>query len=354
MITTEFRPKTFKEVAGQESNKKVLQAIVKDPDKAPRSLIFQGEFGTGKTTCARIFARALNCVQRNGDACGRCENCLKGFDESPFYFEYDAGVIGNAEDIRKLRETFYYGIVGGYKVIVLDECHLASRAAQSALLKVLEEPLSKVFFIFCTTNVGALLPTILSRSQELRFEKVSDADMKNNLKWIISKKKMEVSEDVLDIIVRKAKGHARNAHMLLDRYILQGETEFKESVKNSEDLFLKFFIACQKKDREEACSIIDELMTFPLGEVLDDYQLSILDVTKAMVTDEGISEVKEVAKAYGADWLKIMKLGLSDWVIEGFNSDITFQTVLLALFQLISGGGKAPQQQQSSDRNVRR
>ena len=297
MITKEYRPKMFREVAGQDINKKILQAIVREPAKAPRSLIFQGEYGTGKTTCARIFARALNCKQNNGEACGRCENCLKDFDESPFYFEYDAGMMGNTEDIKRLRETFYYGISGGYKVIVLDECHLASRQAQSVLLKVLEESPDRVFFVFCTTNVNMLLPTILSRSQELRFEKVSDVDMRANLERIVEKEKLTPGPDILEIILRKAKGHARNAHMLLDRYILQGEEEFRASVKSSEDLFLRFFMDVYRKDREKAFATIDELLTFPLGEVLDDYQLTILDVTKALVKETPMGNVDEDRKS---------------------------------------------------------
>ena len=123
MITQEFRPRTFSEVAGHRLVVDTLKCIVKNPKNSPRSIVLQGEFGTGKTTCARILARALNCKhQVNGDACGVCELCKSNIDESMFYEEYDSAIVGNVDSVKDLRQTFYFNNELGYKVIVFDEC----------------------------------------------------------------------------------------------------------------------------------------------------------------------------------------------------------------------------------------
>ena len=120
MITQEFRPRTFREVTGQKLPKTVLKAICKSPETSPKTIILEGAFGTGKTTCARIFARALNCKHKmkDGDACGKCEECLADISNSIYYEEYDSSVIGNITDINELTETIYLNESLGYKVIV--------------------------------------------------------------------------------------------------------------------------------------------------------------------------------------------------------------------------------------------
>ena len=163
MITQQYRPKTFSAVAGHKGVIETLKCIVKNPENAPRTIILQGEYGTGKTTCARILARALNCPnQKGGEPCGDCPVCNSDLDLSPYYSEYDSAIIGNVDTIRGLRDTFYYNSDDGYKVIVLDECHLISKQAQAALLKVFEETKGNIFFVLCTTDAQMLLPTIRS------------------------------------------------------------------------------------------------------------------------------------------------------------------------------------------------
>ena len=111
-----MRPKTFAEVAGQDLNKKILMAIVKNPEEAPKSLVLQGFYGSGKTTMARIFARALNCENpKNGEPCCKCANCIEDIDSCYYYQEYDAAVVGSVDNIRELRDTFYYKGNCGHK-----------------------------------------------------------------------------------------------------------------------------------------------------------------------------------------------------------------------------------------------
>ena len=120
MITQNHRPKVFSEVAGHKNVVDTLKCIAKSPEHSPRTIILQGEFGTGKTTCARILARALNCTHAvNGEPCGNCPVCNADLDVCPFYMEFDSAVVGNVETIRDLRETFYYNSDTGYRIIVL-------------------------------------------------------------------------------------------------------------------------------------------------------------------------------------------------------------------------------------------
>lgn len=149
MYIQEYRPKTFSEVRGQSLPLKVLKYIAKNPDNVCRSIILSGERGTGKTTCARIFAKAVNNPKRTGDADLENEFCNSIVRGSTLYQEYDSAIVGNVESIRSLRETFAFSITKGYRVILFDEIQESSPQAQAALLTVLEECPKGTFFLFC-------------------------------------------------------------------------------------------------------------------------------------------------------------------------------------------------------------
>lgn len=144
MLSQELRPFDFDEMAGQEENKRILEAVIRNPEKAPKCLIFAGAFGSGKSTSARIIARRLNNITD------------RDFDllNSQFYYEYDSTVIGNVDTIRQLRDQFMISYGDYYRVIVFDECHAISAAAQNALLKVLEEAQGKIIFVMCADGDG--------------------------------------------------------------------------------------------------------------------------------------------------------------------------------------------------------
>lgn len=337
MITNDFRPQTFRDIAGQDLNIRILKSIVKSPEDAPRSLIFQGEYGTGKTTSARVFARALNCDSNGTDPCLKCPSCTVDLESSPFYYEYDAAVVGNVDEIRKLRDTFQYSMAGGYRVIVFDEIHLASRQAQSALLKVIEEAPSRVFFIFATTEIDQIIPTIRSRSLELRYERVPVKDVIDNLKSVCNVKQVEVSDDILEMIALRSRGHMRNAHMYLDKYLMIGEEDFRLSTRSAKEDFFDYFLALSKGDKQGVFNAISQLITHPLADLKVDFQQALLDLVEVAVEHKtGGEKEREIISLLGANTLKVIKQFMATWVLDSFESDLSFQACFLGMFQLVS------------------
>lgn len=314
----------------------MLKSIVKKPEEAPKTIILQGEYGTGKTTCARILARALNCKHsKNGDACGECEFCKSNIDTSIYYEEFDSAIIGNVETIKSLRDTFYFDKDLGYKVIVLDEAQLMTPQAQSALLKVLEESNNGIFFVLCTTHVDKLLPTICSRSLKLRFNLISDDEIKNNLWSIAEGKNILPSKESLELITKRCGGHLRDAHMLMDQYILLGEDAFISSVPSAVDYYYKLILNVIKKDINTASEIIGALQRLPLYILKQDYEQIILDILKvgvgAQKTDNKylallISLVKDKI-------FTIVNILNQGQIFEMFTSDKRFQAAMYMIIK---------------------
>lgn len=348
MLALEYRPRTFSQMAGQEMVKKVLMHISADPENAPQTILLCGAFGSGKTTAARIFARALNCPHKlpNGDACGECDFCKSEIQDSMFYSEYDSAIVGNVSGIKELRNTFYFGYTKGYKVIVFDEVHLVSRQAQGALLKVLEEPEPNVFYVLCTTDPDKLLPTITSRSLELRYDTVSPKDMIPFLKSVLESKNIEITKEVennLSLIAVKSRGHMRNAMMLLDNMILLKD-DFKDIVKTSRLYFLQFLVMSLKYNfliskgkteeqiNEGICNILNELNMFDPAVLKHDYSQLVKDIAVAVFIhksdDKAILDLCEPYK----DNFNFINLLNDPLVYESFSSSATFPVAMLSLY----------------------
>lgn len=332
ILTQEFRPQRFSEVAGQDLVKSLLQAIVKNPDKAPKALILQGEYGTGKTTCARILAKALNCKNKtkDGDACGECEFCKSNIENTIYYEEFDSAMIGNVSDIKDLKETFYFDKSLGYKVIVLDEAQLMTSQAQSALLKVLEESLTGIFFVLCTTHIDKILPTIRSRSLKLRFDLVKEEDIKSNLDNIVRIKNIDISDTTLNLIVDRCQGHLRDAHMLLDEYILLGEEQFKKLVQSSKDLYYALIYYSLKGDLDTIKKVILKLQSFPIYVLKNDYEQVVLDIIK---TGLGVQQTSNkwllsVIEPFKYRIFTLVDILNQKKIYEMFTSDKRFQSAM--------------------------
>ncbi len=303
---------------------------------SPRTLLFKGEFGTGKTTIARILAKSLNCESRRGvEPCGSCENCVYPLESDPFYNEYDAAVVGNVESVKELRDTFYSNFNTGYRVILFDESHVISHAAQNALLKIIEESPDRAFFIFATTDSQRLLPTILSRSLDFHFETVPLEEVVTNINNVCLSKGWQFSPKALSVVAQKSNGHMRNAHMLLDKLNLLGEEDFLSSTGSAYRNFVHYFIHMIRGDREKMIDSLNILSTTFLPELLQDFNRLLSDLARASCGCSSTEEGKILYKVLGNHSTNLIRNGCSEWVQSSFSNDYTFQAMMLSLKDIL-------------------
>ena len=213
-----WRPQRFEDVVGQRGIVTALRNQIAT-GRVGHAYLFTGVRGTGKTTCAKIFAKAVNCLHpQNGDPCGECEIC-RGIDNGSILdvVEMDAASNNGVDDIRDLRdETAYTPSACKYKVYIIDEVHMLSTAAFNALLKTLEEPPAHVIFILATTEIQKVPATILSRCQRYDFTRIGPEDIARRVEYIAGEEKLELSPDGAELIARLADGALRDALSILD------------------------------------------------------------------------------------------------------------------------------------------
>ena len=213
-----WRPQRFEDVVGQRAIVTALKNQI-TAGRVGHAYLFTGVRGTGKTTCAKIFAKAVNCLHpEGGDPCGKCEIC-KGIDNGSLLdvVEMDAASNNGVDDIRDLRdETAYTPSACQYKVYIIDEVHMLSTAAFNALLKTLEEPPAHVIFILATTEIQKVPATILSRCQRYDFTRIGPEDIARRVEYIAGEEKLELTSDGAELIARLADGALRDALSILD------------------------------------------------------------------------------------------------------------------------------------------
>ena len=227
----QYRPKTFDEVLGQDRVVNVLKIQVKN-NNFSHAYIFAGERGCGKTTCAKIFAKAINCLHpKDGSPCLECENCKAIDDESTIdIIEMDAASNRRIDDIRNLKDNVIYPPNKlRYKVYIIDEAHMITREAFNALLKIMEEPPSHLVFILATTEIDKIPNTILSRVQNFEFNKIDSSKIKEQINIILDDKDIKMENEAIDLIIRKANGAMRDALSILDQVISYDSKDFKIS-----------------------------------------------------------------------------------------------------------------------------
>jgi DNA polymerase III subunit gamma/tau len=215
-----YRPQSFDEVVGQKAIVETLKNAINE-DKIAHAYLFCGPRGTGKTTMARLFAKALNCKEGIGHQCNQCDSCLgimKG--EQPDVFEIDAASNSTVDSVRQLIDNVsYQPIMSRYKVYIIDEVHNMSNSAFNALLKTLEEPPSFVIFILATTEPQKILPTILSRVQRFDFSKVSDKDLIANMERVLKAENIQYEKEALRLVADLSDGGVRDSLSLLDKLV---------------------------------------------------------------------------------------------------------------------------------------
>mgnify|MGYP000858012984 CR=1 FL=1 len=263
-----FRPKTFDEVLGQEHITTTLKnQIVKG--NIGHAYVFSGTRGTGKTSTAKIFARAVNCLHtEDGNPCNSCEVCKDILDENVMdVIEMDAASNNSVDDVRELREKVKYPpSKGRYKVYIIDEVHMLSKGAFNALLKTLEEPPKHLIFILATTEVEKLPQTILSRCQRFDFKRVTTKDIVKNMKNICGEIGVDVDDKVLNLIARNSDGAMRDALSLLDQCISfkEGKLTLEDALQilgiTNNDIIFEMVDSIKARDIEKSLHIIDEIM----------------------------------------------------------------------------------------------
>jgi len=229
VIARKYRPSKFADITAQEHITHTIQNALR-LDRVGHGYIFSGLRGVGKTTAARVFAKAVNCQKMIDDPvyrqevtepCGECESCLD-FDAgtSLNISEFDAASNNSVDDIRQLRENVRYGPQKGrYRVYIIDEVHMLSTAAFNAFLKTLEEPPSHAIFIFATTELHKIPATISSRCQRFNFKRIPIGEIQSQLQMICRAETLQISDDALLLIARKAQGSMRDAQSILDQVI---------------------------------------------------------------------------------------------------------------------------------------
>nr|WP_298875257.1 DNA polymerase III subunit gamma/tau [uncultured Mogibacterium sp.] len=264
------RPERFEEIIGQKHIVKILRNQIKK-GTVSQSYLFAGTRGTGKTTTARILAKAVNCTCSDPGVdlpCGECANC-RAITEGRFLdvVELDAASNNGVESLRQITESVQYPpTVGKYKVYIIDEAHMLTDSAENAFLKTLEEPPAHVIFILATTNPEKIKATIKSRCLTLNFRHVSENDLLDGMRRICQKKSINIAEDALAVIARKADGSVRDALSLLEQCINAGdELITRELVLEytggaGDDFYLQLTDAIRTGDAGTALSDIDAMV----------------------------------------------------------------------------------------------
>ena len=257
-----YRPLSFDAVVGQQALTTTLKNAVKS-GKLAHAYLFCGPRGVGKTTCARIFAKAINCEHptADGEACNECESC-KAFSEGRSYsiFELDAASNNSVENIKVLMDqTRIPPQVGRYKVFIIDEVHMLSTAAFNAFLKTLEEPPAHVIFILATTEKHKILPTILSRCQIYDFERMTVPNIIDHLKRVAEKEDIQYEEEALNVIAEKADGGMRDALSIFDQAasFSQGNITYQKVIEDLNVL-----------DTENYFNIVDLALENKVSEIM--------------------------------------------------------------------------------------
>ena len=291
------------------------------------------------TTSSRIVGRELNGIKD------------EDYDllNSPFYYEFDSTVVGNVEKIRELRDIFTVEYGDYWRVVTLDEVHTVSSQAQAAMLKMFEETKGKTIYILATTDSQKLLPTIRSRALEINFNDVPVEAIVENLTRVSDERGLNLSDEIKLLIADRSGGHMRNAHMLLDKYLLLGEEDFRDSIKSSITLFCDYLIAVYNNDKDTILNTINELLSIPKDNLQSDWSIVMTESLRSYCGfDCRHKDIQRLVDTYKGDFNIIAQCYMSTWVKNMFVDTPYTQATLLNLYKVVRGAFLDKKKQQSA------
>lgn len=354
-----YRPTTFTSVVGQKNLTATLRNAIAT-DRLAHSYLFCGSRGVGKTSCARIFAKTINCSNRTpqGDPCNECDSC-RAFNEGRSFniIEMDAASNNGVDDMRKLTEQVLVPPAQGrYRVFIIDEVHMLSPQAFNAFLKTLEEPPSYVIFVLATTEKHKIIPTILSRCQIYDFNRITVKDIVEHLEMVAEKEGVKAEKKALAVIAEKADGALRDALSIFDQIVAssRGNVTYESTIENLSILDNKYFIrlmdAFANSDVSEALLIFKEIRDkgFNTHFFINGLQKFIRDLMVARdprtlllldATDEEKKELQNLSEKFSPDFYFMALSLINDADMkfrEASNKTFLTELLLIKLCQLLS------------------
>lgn len=323
-----YRPQTFDTVVGQSHITTTLKNAISHNQLA-HAFLFCGPRGVGKTTCARILAKTINCenIQPNGEACDTCVSC-RTFNEgtSLNIHELDAASNNSVDDIRSLIEQVRFAPqMGKYKVYIIDEVHMLSSSAFNAFLKTLEEPPSYAIFILATTEKHKILPTILSRCQIFDFKRITINDTVEHLQEIVDKEEIKAEKPALQVIAQKSEGCMRDALSIMDKIVsfTNGELTYQNTLEHlnilDADYFFKLLDAMQQQDLATSMLLFDDINRkgFEGDMVLN--AMAEFFRNLLVCKDEKVANLLEVVESFKDKYISAAKKTSASYIISALN-----------------------------------
>lgn len=351
-----YRPSTFETVVGQKALTETLRNAIRSNHLA-HAYLFCGPRGVGKTTCARIFAKTINCLSPNADhdACNQCESCVAFNEQRSFNIrELDAASNNSVDDIRSLiDEVRIPPQVGKYKVYIIDEVHMLSAGAFNALLKTLEEPPSYAIFILATTEKHKVLPTILSRCQVFDFARITIADIVGHLQYVAAQEGVQTTEEALNVVAQKADGGMRDALSIFDQLVTfcGGNITYEQTINVLNVLDTEYYFhlvdAALAGKITEALLLFDEVLSkgFDAGHFVSGFTSHLRNVLVSK--DTATVKLLEVSESVRQHYAEQAGRCAAPWILRALEvmgqCDINYRTarnkrltVELALVKLCS------------------